>query len=310
MRENATGKKKGSLSSALLLGLIFGIFLVICQELGYQHRLQKQYQEYTMETSAIWPTVLVSPSSEVTTMPSEEVITPVTPEITQEAHNEPTDAELEADPEESGTPTRYHYADGINDVTIDIGDEQIVMNFVAFESINSDFTGWFVIPGTDISYPVVQGEDNSFYLNHVFDGDYSTVGTLFADFRNTMLEDKNTIIYGHNFDNDGAMFSKLLHYAEQSFYDEHPVMYYLTEECGYEIEVLSVYEASIYDMIYNLSFPTDKDYQEFLDYVTEMSAVETGVSATVEDKIITLSTCSSTYSDGRFVVVGKVTAFE
>ena len=70
--------------------------------------------------------------------------------------------EPEEGAEGSGTPVGYYYSASNNDVTIEVGAEEITIDFVALESENADFTGWFVIPGTDISYPVVQGTDNAF----------------------------------------------------------------------------------------------------------------------------------------------------
>ena len=284
-------RKKGSFKRSLLLGLIFGIFMVVCQELAYQYRVQKQYKE---------PGHVVTSVPKSTESPAFETPAAVRPEISPEQG---------ADVEGSGIPVGYYYSAGSNDVTIDIGTEEITIDFVALTSENSDFTGWFVIPGTDISYPVVQGADNAFYLNHIFNGAYGTVGTLFADCNNVMLEDENTIIYGHNFHQYGTMFSKLLYYEKQDYYEEHPAMYYLTEEGGYKIEIFSVYEASTSDPIYTLSFAGDEEYKVFLDHVAEMSTIRSDTHVTVQDKVITLSTCSNRYSDGRFVVVGKIVAF-
>ena len=287
-------KKSGSFKSALLLGFIFGVMLVISQEMAYQYRLQKQYKG-SSETVISVPRPTVSLDVEATV-----TVRPESPSPSQEP---------EIETEGSGTPVGYYYSASNNDVTIEVGAEEITLDFFALESENADFTGWFVIPGTDISYPVVQGTDNAFYLNHIFSGAYGTVGTLFADCNNMMLEDENTIIYGHNFHQYGAMFSKLLYFENQDYYEEHPVMYYLTKEGGYKIEVFSAYEASTSDAIYTLSFAGDDCYKVFLDHVVEMSAIQSDVEVTVQDKVITLSTCSNRYSDGRFVVVGKVSAF-
>jgi len=285
-------RKNGSFKSSLLIGLIFGVFLVVSQELAYQYRVQKQYKE---------PGHLVTSVPKSTESPTFETPIAVRPEVSS--------SQLGEDIEESGTPVGYYYSASNNDVTIEIGAAEITIDFTALMSENEDFTGWFVIPGTDISYPVVQGADNAFYLNHTFNGAYGTVGTLFADCNNMMLDDENTIIYGHNFHQYGAMFSKLLYYEKQDYYEEHPVMYYLTEEGGYKIEVYSVYEASTSDPIYTLSFSGNEEYKVFLDHAAKMSAIESDVQVTVEDKVITLSTCSNRDSEGRFVVVGKASAF-
>ena len=288
-----TGKKKrnGSLRSALLLGVIFGIMLVVCQELIYQYSVLRQYEESNHFVTSVPKPALPAPP-----LPSAMWLGDPPPE---------PDAAVN-----DGTPPGYRYLADSNTVFIDIGDAELPIDFAELKSINGDFTGWFVIPGTDISYPVVQGSDNSFYLNHIFDGSYSMVGALFADFRNVMLSDENTIIYGHNFHRFGAMFSKLIYYEGQEYYDAHPVMYYLTEDGGYRIEIFSVYEASTSDPIYTLTFATDAEYAAFLSHVASKSAIVPSVSAaTTQDRVITLSTCSNKDPDGRFVVVGKIVPF-
>lgn len=274
------------------MGLLFGIFLVVCQELAYQYRLQEQYKEASLVTGVPKPT-----SSPVI----DRLMAALRPELTP--------GETDAGAQDSDLPPGYRHSASGNGVTIELGNEALTIDFVALKSANEDFVGWFMIPGTDISYPVVQGQDNSFYLKHIFDGSYGTVGTLFMDCRNVILEDENTMIHGHNFHQYGAMFSKLIYYEKQEYYSEHPVMYYLTQEGGYAIEIFSVYEASTSDAIYTFTFSTDKEYKAFLDHVTEKSAIRTDVKVTAQDKVMTLSTCSNKDSNGRFVVVGKIVAF-
>lgn len=75
-------------------------------------------------------------------------------------------------------------------------------------SINNDYRFWINIDNTVIDYPVVQGEDNDIYLKHNFNNEKSISGTVFVDYRNSLNEDRNIVIYGHNMRN-GSMFSDL-----------------------------------------------------------------------------------------------------
>lgn len=47
---------------------------------------------------------------------------------------------------------------------------------------NNDFVGWINIDGTEIDYPVVQADDNDYYLNHNFDREKESRGTVFMDY--------------------------------------------------------------------------------------------------------------------------------
>ena len=66
----------------------------------------------------------------------------------------------------------------------------------------------------------MQGKDNSYYLKHLPNGNFNKMGSIFLDYRNSWFNDKNTVIYGHNF-NNGTMFSDLLNYMSDDFYKTH-----------------------------------------------------------------------------------------
>ena len=95
------------------------------------------------------------------------------------------------------------------------------VDFNKLEEINPDVIAWIEIPGLEISYPVVQGRDNDYYLHHLITGENHKSGSIFMDFHNQEdLSDRNTIIYGHNM-KDGSMFGGLKKYRDPSFYEEH-----------------------------------------------------------------------------------------
>lgn len=85
--------------------------------------------------------------------------------------------------------------------------------------------GWILIPNTVISYPLLQGEDNQYYLNHTWKKWTSAVGAIFMDSQNNPnLTDFNTIVYGHRM-NNGSMFASLKNYKKQSYWQAHPCVY-------------------------------------------------------------------------------------
>ena len=76
------------------------------------------------------------------------------------------------------------------------------MDFSALREVNSDVLGWILIPGSNVSYPIVQGSDNSYYLNHTWKKTRNSVGAIFMECRNSRdLSDFNTIVYGHRMNN-------------------------------------------------------------------------------------------------------------
>lgn len=291
-------KKKGSFGSALMLGIIFGAIMVLGQELMYQ---QKLIESYSSEVNKV---ELTSEAPEEPSKPPEE-----SKAIESGNPVEETSAPAD-DPVKTGAPEGYIYSGDSTEVKVELGEGSVVIDFAEWESKNKDFTGVFIIPDTGISYPVVQGSDNSYYLKHTIYGDYSDLGTLFIDYRNVFMSDENLIIYGHNFYTDGEMFSKIINYREQSYYEAHPTAYYLTKGGGYRIEIFSAYETSVTDEIFNLTFSSEDEYGVFLKNVQEKSLVKTDVSISKEDKAMTLSTCSNTSNDGRFIVCGKIVPFE
>lgn len=115
-----------------------------------------------------------------------------------------------------------------------IRSEEIKTNFIWEERREKfpDIVGW--ISGAGMDYPVVQGSDNEYYLKHLADKTYNSVGAVFLDFRNSSdLSDKISVIYGHNV-RDNRMFGALWQYSRQDFYEENPYIYYENEETDIE----------------------------------------------------------------------------
>ena len=82
------------------------------------------------------------------------------------------------------------------------------IDFDALLAINPDVVGWIEIVGSDISYPVVQTQDNSHYLNHTFEGHRNRSGAIFLDRRDNSDFLSLARVYGHNM-RDGSMFGTL-----------------------------------------------------------------------------------------------------
>lgn len=166
----------------------------------------------------------------------------------------------------------------------------------------SDIVGWLYCPDTPINYPVVQGEDNNQYLRTDLKGNYLISGTLFADCRNSAFgQDANYIVYGHNMKN-GTMFASLTKYKSQTYYDTHPVLYFLTPQGNYIIELVAgavvKRDSDIYQPAPNASV---------LQAVLAKSTFRSAAVLVEGDSIITLSTCSYEFNNARYVLLGRLT---
>lgn len=169
-----------------------------------------------------------------------------------------------------------------------------------------DIVGWLYSPDTVINYPVAQAEDNDKYLYNFIDGTYNGSGTLFFDFMcQPDLTSTNTVLYGHHM-NDGSMLASICNYDRQEYYDAHPVMYLNTPNGNFRLELFSAYITDPGAVSYIIEFGEDYGYQEFLDEVKSLSEFDCDVDVTVNDRILTLSTCTYEYNDARFVVHCKL----
>lgn len=172
----------------------------------------------------------------------------------------------------------------------------------ALQAVNADVIGWISIPDTAISYPLVQGSDNDYYLTHTWNRVSSAVGAIFLDARcPSDLGGFNTILYGHRMRN-GSMFAALKNYSSQAFWRAHPRIY-LTDAAGtHTFDIYAACEVSTEGEAYRLDFSGDDDKQAFLRDGLSRSVISTGLSPTASDRILTLSTCTGRGHATRWVV--------
>ncbi|MBM7541164.1 class B sortase [Amphibacillus cookii] len=172
-----------------------------------------------------------------------------------------------------------------------------------------NLVGWIEVTSTTINYPVVQADDNDFYLTRNINKENSKYGSIFMDFRNKGLgQDKHTIIYGHHM-KDGSMFHDLSLYSNQSFYEENTHIYTLSPE-GEEMvwEVFSSYSVGADFYYLDIDFANPAQFTAFIEELVERSLISTNTRVTEDDYILTLSTCDYTFENGRYVVHSKRTS--
>lgn len=179
------------------------------------------------------------------------------------------------------------------------------IDFDKLHTISEDAVAWLYAPDEGINYVVAQAEDNEYYLHRLLDGTYASGGTLFMDCRNSAdLSDWNTIIYGHHMKN-GTMFASLLKYEQQSYFEEHPVMYLYIPGYRLKVELIAGYTTTTDDMVYSIP-DNAADRDKIVTHACEQSSFTSDVSMDEDDKLVTLSTCAYDFENARYVVVGKV----
>ena len=208
-----------------------------------------------------------------------------------------TSEDAEADTDADDVPVQEEPKEEYPDLGID---------FDKLRQVNEDIVGWIWIPDTRINYPLVQGKDNSTYLRTAYNLQPSRYGSAFLDYRNHPdFTDTNTIIYGHNMRND-AMFGTLSNFADLEFAENHTDLYIYTPDATYHYKIFSAYTAKTYEFPYIINFEYEKSHEEFLQFIVEESvSLRREEPLTMDDRIVTLSTCLSTSSYyKRFVVHG------
>ena len=204
----------------------------------------------------------------------------------------------------------YHSRSGFKQVAkeakVDPNQFTGVVDFDALKKLNPDVVGWIYQKDTIINYPIMHGKDNDQYLHSDINKKYSVSGSIFMDYRNSAdFSDFNTIIYGHHM-HDGSMFKSLRGYTKETdYYKDHKTFELITPDKKYHLQIISSYITPATSDAYKYSFNNQADKQAFINYAIKNSKISTGITATTNDKIITLSTCAYDYDEARYVVVCK-----
>jgi SrtB family sortase len=184
----------------------------------------------------------------------------------------------------------------------------VEIDFPAWQSLNGDVRAWIHNESILVDHPILKPPDNEYYLTRDLDLSYKEMGSIFFDFRNqTNFSDPNTIIYGHNFDN-GLMFSNLVWYKSQQFYEQNPFYYLYTPGQVYRVDIAAGIVVGETDITYLVvDFESDIEFRNLIEKIDENSVIETEIELTPDDRLVTLYTCTNDWQGQRFVVIGKIT---
>ena len=167
---------------------------------------------------------------------------------------------------------------------------------------NEDVLGWISIPNTPVDYPVMQGEDNDYYLDHTWDKAANSVGSIYLDCQvSAGFDDFNTIIYGHRMKNN-SMFGSLKYYNDIEYWETNPYVYIVNDSGVHRYAIFAAYEAAVNEITYGLSISKDTTKQYFIEHSLTSSDIDTGIVPTAEDLVLTLVTCTGRDYSSRWVV--------
>ncbi len=158
-----------------------------------------------------------------------------------------------------------------------------------------DMYGWIYIEDTRIDYPIVRGEDNSFYLDHAFTGESLSVGSIFADYSvdDYIMNNYNTVLYGHN-SSAGNMFGDVMKFVlDEEFFDSHHIYIYTTTGL-YEYEPYSISMFDYDTFYFRTGFSGGEDFLSFVDEMSRDAIYKKDLKFSETDRLLTLSTCTKT----------------
>lgn len=179
------------------------------------------------------------------------------------------------------------------------------IDFEALLARNPDVKGWIDIPGTKVSYPILQGETNDTYIHSDIDKKDFRAGSIFIASENEdPFNDLNTVIYGHNMKN-GSMFNNIKSFTEQDFANKHPYVYiYRLDGTVSRYKVVAAHIIPEESLLYNTQIT---DIQGFYQEMLKTSSINVEFDQAANSPVVTLSTCTSAGSEsGKRNVVHAV----
>ena len=199
------------------------------------------------------------------------------------------------------------------------------VDFDKLKKQNADIKGWIWLEGTRIDYPIVQADDNDYYLHRDFDRNYLYDGCIFIDasVENPFSPDENTVIYGHRM-SSGAMFHDLRKYEDEEFFRENGKIIIETEDGSYDLHVVAyckeLSDSELYTTGYaestsaDMFAPEDEDddpfaieplkKEEFVQHIRNTARILSDEPFGTDDTFVTLSTCVFSDGDERQQVIG------
>lgn len=193
--------------------------------------------------------------------------------------------------------------------------EGMQLKYALLYAKNQDLVGWLNVPDSSVSVPIVQQKDNNYYLHRDFYKATTSYGNPFMDYRNNAKDlDFNNLIYGHNM-KDKQIFGQLLDmYKTTENYKKYPIIEYNTIFKDYKWAVVGAFytngsASQDNGYVFPFNTPVIEDFikrQGLLDELNKRFIYTTGAKMTIDDKLLTLTTCAYDFNDARFVIVARL----
>ncbi len=189
----------------------------------------------------------------------------------------------------------------------------ILYDYALYYAKNPQTIGYLKIDGTKIDTPVVQADNDKYYLRHDFYGNPTSYGAVFAVHKNSFNPfDRNTLLYGHNMI-DGERFAALTNYKSIEYFKKHPVIHFdtLFERIDWKIYAVILTNGSVesnngYFFDFTFNHCSDACFDEYIEEIDKRKLYETGVDLLPTDKLLTLCTCTYDFDDARLIVIARM----
>lgn len=199
-------------------------------------------------------------------------------------------------------------SDGASSDSSDVNYVEPPVNFVELKKKNPDIYAWINVPGTAVDYPVLRREgDNAYYLDHTVDKKKSIYGSVYTeDYNGTDFEDFNTVLYGHNMKN-GTMFGTLKRFRDKTFFGQNQYINVYMPGRIMKYQIFAAYVSDDRHILLSYDFGNEDIRTGYIDAIFSARKMNANINqdllVTKDDRIITLSTCTSKESE-RYLVQG------
>jgi sortase B len=201
----------------------------------------------------------------------------------------------------------YQAADSANYAVYKPTEQNKGKTFKELQALNPEVFAWLTVFGTHIDYPVVQGHDNMKYVNTNAEGLYSLTGAIFLDCGNSRdFSDFNSLLYGHHMEKK-AMFGEIGSFARKQVFDtcRYGNLYFDGNDHG--LEFFAFVHTDAYDQaLFSAKVKGAEAQQDYLSDLLAKALYTRSISVLAEDRFILLATCSSSTTNGRDILVGRI----
>ncbi len=180
-------------------------------------------------------------------------------------------------------------------------------SFEELREMNPEVMGWLRVNDTSINYPLLQARDNQKYVSTDVEGNYSISGAIFLDYRaNPDFSDFNNVVYGHHMEKN-RMFGDIGLFTQKDYFDSHPYGNLFFDGKDHGIEFFAYVQVDAYDEIFDPCEENPESYQVYLDRIWEIAMYTREMDVTADDNLVLLSTCTTAITNGRNILIGRLT---